>query len=192
MKLFASEPGNDLDLVRACNPISPRMVSTQVGSPEAQRLRSEIIRGYRTATSREPAPRLVRRARPMLLIGSALCLGVGAAVAATLAFNQDDVARYLPQGHSVFVGTSPVCETIRPMVEYRCTLSSRPVNPLVGGDYTNTVVQTVDDEKRINGGCRATSADGLAWTCFIGQEAVTEGILEESIVGAMQSGPAHG
>ena len=43
----------------------------------------------------------------------------------------------------------------------------------------------------IAGGCIGRSANGLAWDCYVGQDAVREEIISEDLLGE-PAGPGHG
>jgi len=51
---------------------------------------------------------------------------------------------------------------------------------------------TVDDDRRVNGGCISLNTAGTEWACYIGQRAVSEGILDPGVLGQKQEGPAGG
>ena len=58
------------------------------------------------------------------------------------------------------------------------------------GQFKGTVEPTIDATHHINGGCRATDADGVRWECYIGQAAVEQKVV--SGVGAYAPGPGVG
>ena len=60
------------------------------------------------------------------------------------------------------------------------------------GSYKGSVFQTVDSEKRIDGGCIGASDDGRVWDCYLGELAVERGILVPELLGQYQPGPGHG
>jgi hypothetical protein len=43
--------------------------------------------------------------------------------------------------------------------------------------------ETVDHDKRVDGGCVSTSADGRDWHCYLGEQAVIRGIIARSFLG---------
>jgi hypothetical protein len=116
----------------------------------------------------------------------------GAAVAATQLLSTDDVARSLPAGTRMLIGTDPSCEVVRDQVEYRCTLARAPQGEIAPGQFKGTVEPTVDDHHIVNGGCRAQDADGRTWSCYLGQEAVRQKIVSDEFLGQKSSGPGVG
>jgi hypothetical protein len=45
------------------------------------------------------------------------------------------------------------------------------------------VIGIVDKTGHVSGGCRAESADGTRWRCYLGQESIRQDILEPSALG---------
>jgi hypothetical protein len=118
-------------------------------------------------------------------------LGVGGAAAAAVStMSTDDVTHGLPGGSMIFQGTNPSCSSSDGVV-FRCTLASAPTAEVLG-DYTNAAELFVDQDLNIAGGCRGESADGLAWTCYLGQRAVDEGILSADLLGQYSPSPGQG
>ena len=68
----------------------------------------------------------------------------------------------------------PSCSS-RDGVVFECTLASAPTEDVLN-DYTNSAQLFVDEDLNIAGGCRGQSADGLKWSCYLGQRAVDEQI----------------
>jgi hypothetical protein len=58
------------------------------------------------------------------------------------------------------------------------------------GQFKGTLEPTIDATHHINGGCRATNADGTQWDCYLGQAAVKHKIV--SGIGAYAPGPGVG
>jgi hypothetical protein len=59
-------------------------------------------------------------------------------------------------------------------------------------DYTDAAESFVVKHLNIAGGCRGRSADGLQWTCYLGQRAVDEGILAADLLGQYSPSPGRG
>lgn len=135
------------------------------------------------------------QARPILaalVIGITLLCSVGAGIAASRLFKtaaQEEQG--LTEGHAMFIGTHPTCTPVSDQ-QFRCVLKSAPTLAYIEGSYLGAKMQSVDANKRIDGGCIATSADGLKWNCYLGQAAVTHGILDPSVLGQYQPEPGHG
>lgn len=50
-------------------------------------------------------------------------------------------------------------------------------------DMTGYAIVIVDDTSHVSGGCRATSADGLDWNCFVGQRSIDEDLVGANYLG---------
>jgi hypothetical protein len=147
----------------------------------------------RAARARHPRRRPSRR---LVLVGAALAIAIpGGAFAATeLTSNDSTVAQSIPAGTLSLVGTQPTCTTVTAGVEFHCTLAKDPA-PYGGaepGQWKGTVEPTVDQTKHVNGGCRALSADGREWECYIGEAAVKQKIISEGFLGQKSLGPGVG
>jgi hypothetical protein len=147
----------------------------------------------RTARARHSRRRPSRR---LVLIAAALAIAIpGGAFAATELISDDStVAQSIPAGTLSLVGTHPTCTTVTAGVEYRCTLAKDPSaeGGAMPGQWKGTVEPTVDATKHVNGGCRALSADGREWECYIGEAAVKQKIVSEGFLGAYSPGPSVG
>lgn len=134
-----------------------------------------------------------KKRRRLVIVGAAvgtLALCGGVAAAAISAMSNDTVERGLPGGSAIFEGTDPSCTTTDGEV-FECTLASAPTVETLD-DYTDSAQLFVDDAKNIAGGCRGTSADGLQWTCYVGDLAVEQQILSADLLGQYSPGPSHG
>jgi hypothetical protein len=60
------------------------------------------------------------------------------------------------------------------------------------GEFKGTVEPTADATHHVDGGCRATSADGSQWECYIGEAAVRQGIIGQVFLGQYLPGPGVG
>jgi hypothetical protein len=60
------------------------------------------------------------------------------------------------------------------------------------GHFRGTVEPTVNATHHVNGGCRATSADGSRWECYIGHTAVRQKIVSQGFLGQYVAGPGVG
>jgi hypothetical protein len=132
-----------------------------------------------------------RGRRRLVLAATAVVIAVpGAAIAADRLIQDEDVARSMPAGALIFAEQTPTCETVREDVEYRCVLQHSP--DFWTPEQQGAVYQTVDATQHVNGGCRNTSADGLTWSCYVGQEAVRQGIIGPDFLGEVQTMPSVG
>ena len=92
-------------------------------------------------------------------------------------------------GTITFAGTEPTCTTLREGLEYECLvdhdqlINGEGVKP---GAFVGVVLPSNDKTGAINGGCRSQNAEGTRWLCYLGEEAVRQGILMPS---ALRQGP---
>jgi hypothetical protein len=180
----------ELALVAQENPVHAEAVAGLARSPQAQALCASIVASDRPALRRPPR-------RALVLVAAVLVVCGGTAVGAVIALTGSEVQEFLPRGHAVFTGTDPTCVAVRENVEYDCTLAHSPTGMTITGSdglpaFKGTVVQIVDGQNHIAGGCRARTDDGMHWRCYLGDEAVKQQILDKSLLGATQVGPAHG
>jgi hypothetical protein len=135
--------------------------------------------------------RTARRTRRIVVISAIAVIGVGGAAAAAVStMSSDEVSNGLPGGSMIFQGTDPSC-TSSDGVVFDCTLASAPTQEVLD-DYTNSAELFVDKDLNIAGGCRGQSADGLKWTCYVGQRAVDEQILAADLLGQYSPEPGRG
>jgi hypothetical protein len=132
--------------------------------------------------------------RTLVLIGAVLVLlaVVGGGIAAIrLLTTPAQEEQGLPDGSAMFVGTHPTCAQVS-SVQFRCVLQSAPSVEYIVGNYLGAKMPSVDATKHIDGGCIATSADGLQWDCYLGQAAVAHNIIDGGLLGQYQPEPSHG
>jgi hypothetical protein len=181
-----------LNLVRAHDPAT-RLAPL----PAAQRdeLRDAIVSSPLEARNgaRRPRRGLPRRRTLALVVACVVMLGaVGGGIAARGLFKSPaEEEQGLPDGSAMFIGTHPVC-TRASDVQFHCVLQSTPTVEYIEGSYLGSKMLSVDATKHIDGGCIATSEDGLVWDCYLGQAAVDHDILAASLLGEYQPGPSHG
>mgnify|MGYP000111889352 CR=1 FL=1 len=186
--------GNELLVVARLNPVPPEAVRGERTTARAQALRDEILRTPLRTPDTWRAP--LRWTRLVIALGVVAVLGAGAAIGSRL-LSERDAERFLPQGSTVFIGADPRCRAVEPGVVYRCRLSRTPSGMSVTGPdgrpaFTGARFATVDDESKINGGCVALNNPGTEWTCYFGERAVAENILDEEVLGQKSTGPAAG
>ena len=117
-------------------------------------------------------------------------LAIGGVAAAAGVFSTDAVEHGMPGGSAIFTGTQPTCTTEDDVV-FDCTLAHAPTVEVLD-DYTGSAQLIVDETSHINGGCRGVDAEGLHWTCYVGQRAVDEAILSQDLLGQVSLGPSYG
>jgi hypothetical protein len=148
------------------------------------------------AAATDDVARGARRRRRRTLVSALAALAIvvpGAALAANALITNDDVATSIPSGTWALMGTQPTCTTVRPDVEFDCTLAKAPrTGDIAPGGWDGTVEPTVDRTKHVNGGCRSLSADGMHWRCYIGREAVRQGIIGPGFLGEFAPAPGRG
>jgi hypothetical protein len=151
---------------------------------------SNVIEEDPMLVSSKPS-RARKRSRRVVVIGAVAVLGIGGAAAAAVStMSSDEVSRGLPGGSMIFQGTNPSCTSTDDIV-FQCTLASAPTQEVLD-DYTNSAQLFVDADLNIAGGCRGQSADGLHWTCYLGQRAVDEQILAADLLSQHEAGPGRG
>jgi hypothetical protein len=138
------------------------------------------------------ARRATKRRRALGALVAAAVAVPGVAVAANALISTDEVARSIPNGTLSLLGTEPSCTTVRAGVEFDCVLGKVPHGELKPGEWKGTVEPTVDDSKRVSGGCRSLNGAGTHWRCYVGQAAVRQAIIGEDLLGQPSSGPGAG
>ena len=134
------------------------------------------------------ATRRRRIARAGLGVIVLTVFAAGTAVATGL-FTPRQVALGLPAGTYIFGGTEPTCTLDGDGVTYHCTLANPPAPEST--DFRGSKELIAIDQK-IAGGCIGQDEAGLAWDCYIGQEAVKHEILVEDLLGEPAVEPGRG
>jgi hypothetical protein len=134
---------------------------------------------------------LRRPSRRIAAVAAALAVAIpGVAIAATYLISNPQVAASMPAGTLSLAGTEPTCTTVKDGVEFHCVLAKAPAPEV--SDWKGTVEPTVDASKHVNGGCRSLTSKGTEWECYIGQAAVDQQIVGQSLLGQYSSGPGVG
>ncbi len=126
------------------------------------------------------------------VMAAALIAVPGVAFAASALISNTEVARSIPNGTLALLGTEPTCTTVREGIEFECTLAKVPSGELAPGAWKGTLEASVDDQSRVNGGCRSENAAGTQWRCYVGEEAVRQRIIGPNLLGQHASGPGVG
>jgi hypothetical protein len=165
-------------------------------SPDLVRLGDALQRAAEAdlALARAPqhAPSRGRPRRLALVLAALAVVIPGGALAASTLIGTDDVERGLPAGTRFMIGTQPTCTVVRQDVEYHCVLGREPRGEIAPGQFKGTVEPIVDASRHVNGGCRAQSADGREWQCYIGEAAVQQRIISRDFLGEPTQGPGRG
>ena len=114
----------------------------------------------------------------------------GVAIAANQLISTNDVAQSMPAGTLALAGTEPTCTVVTKDVEFHCVLARSPAPEV--SDWKGTVEPSVDASKHVNGGCRSLARDGREWECYIGQAAVDQKIIGQSLLGEFAPAPGQG
>ena len=81
-------------------------------------------------------------------------------------------------------------------VEFHCVLAKAPAAEVTDSHgnpaWKGTVEPSVDASKHVNGGCRSLASDGREWQCYIGQAAVDQKIIGQSLLGEFAPAPGVG
>ena len=145
------------------------------------------------ATAAQPvaARRPRRSSRRLAVMVAVLAIGVtGVAIAANQLISTNDVAQSMPAGTLALAGTEPTCSVVTKDVEFHCVLAKAPAPEV--SDWKGTVEPSVDASKHVNGGCRSLARDGREWECYIGQAAVDQKIIGQSLLGEFAPAPGQG
>jgi hypothetical protein len=106
---------------------------------------------------------------------------------------------YVHGGWWLFHGSNPRCEA-RSATSFHCTLDEPPTGMTFYDEdgrelldvFLGMKATTVDSDLRIDGACVSVRADGRAWDCYLGREAVERGLLHEHLLGQYQPEPPTG
>lgn len=148
--------------------------------------------------ARPVAARRPRRApRRLVLVVAVLAISVtGVAIAADQLISTGDVAQSMPAGTLALAGTEPTCTVVAKNVEFHCVLAKAPASEVTDAQgnpaWKGTVEPSVDATKHVNGGCRSLAQDGREWECYIGQAAVDQQIIGQSLLGEFAPAPGVG
>jgi hypothetical protein len=163
-------------------------------------LGDSLQRAWRADHARRTAKRRGRR-RLILLAGVAvLLIAAGGAIGATiLTKSSADEEQGLLDGYALFKGTHPTCERLS-ADSFFCRLDRPPTGitfysqdgQRLPNAYLGVKAETVNREKRVDGGCVATTADGREWHCYLGDAAVANGVVDRSFLGTYLPEPPTG
>jgi hypothetical protein len=128
-----------------------------------------------------------------------VAVGASAAVASSLLKTSADEQKGMLAANTLFTGSSPQCLSISDNA-FRCTLSTPPTGETFYRSdgqqafdlFKGIKLATTDPAGRFDGGCVATTSDGLVWDCYLGQAAVAHGIISPGLLGQISPGPAAG
>jgi len=144
---------------------------------------------------------LIRRPRRRILAFAlaAAVVSAGAAVAAGVLKATADEQQGIVDGHQLFEGSQPQCESLAAS-SFRCILAKPPTGMtfydedgrLLLDRFLGVTTLTVNSARNVDGACVSVSSDGRRWNCFLGQEAITRGLLAPQLLGTNQPEPPTG
>jgi hypothetical protein len=169
--------------------------------PKLHALGDRLERAATADLAAAAQPVAVRRPRRisgrLAMVVAALAIGVtGVAIAADQLVSTNDVAQSMPAGTLALAGTQPTCTVVTKDVEFHCVLARAPASEVTDQNgnpaWKGTVEPSVDASKHVNGGCRSLAQDGREWECYIGQAAIDQQIIGQSLLGEFAPTPGVG
>lgn len=158
----------------------------RVGDALQTAWRADHLRGQRTRLRRP-------RRLALVLALTATVVGAGAAIAAGVLKTVAEEQQGIVQGHQLFEGNQPNCESLT-ATSFRCTLAKPPTGMtfydkdgrVLLDRFLGVTTLTVDSTGHVDGACVSISSGGREWNCFLGQDAVTRGLLSPQLLGTYQ------
>ena len=166
---------------------------------ELKSLGDSLQRAWRADHGRRRGARS-RRTRLAIVFGLiAVLVAAGAAVGSRVLKTTEEEQQGLLGGHLLFKGTDPTCRQLT-AASYSCVLARPPTAMTFYDDkgdrltdvFLGVKTATVDTDKRVDGGCVSTSADGTRWDCYLGEEAVRHQIVSRDFLGKYLPEPPTG
>lgn len=175
-------------------------------SAQLDQLGDALQRAWREDHLKRRRRLFLRRPRRLVVVLALVATATvgGAAIAAGVLKSPADEQRGIIAGHQLFADSEPTCDSISP-ASFRCTLERPPTGMTFyrddpegstvyrGKRYTpaldmflGVTTQTVDSTRHVDGACVSISANGRVWNCFVGKEAVEQGLISPELLGAYQ------
>lgn len=132
-----------------------------------------------------------RRAAMLAAVTVALLAAAGVGIGSSILKTPKQEEQGLLDASATFAGTQPTCVQVG-LGAFHCSLATKPTGLIILGSYRGAKMPSVDPQRRVDGGCVATSDDGREWQCFLGDLAVEHGIVDSEVLGQTISTPAHG
>lgn len=140
-----------------------------------------------------------RRRLALVAALGAVTLGGGAAIAGDLLKSPAQEEAGLVGGYQLFEGSRPTCVR-RSASSFHCALQMPPTGMTFYNEdgtraldrFLGVTAETVDASRRVDGACVAVSADGRSWDCYLGEAAVSRGLISRSLLGVYVAGPVTG
>jgi hypothetical protein len=123
----------------------------------------------------------------------------------------------MPNGATIFQGTSPQCTEIEDGVVFRCHVPGGPQRiestasyqrlqcpeghvsscfaigdpkrPEPTANYEGAIEVLSSSDLVVSGGCVGQDRAGTEWLCYVGQRAVDEGLIAQDFLGYQQPAP---
>ena len=135
--------------------------------------------------------------RRLAVLVAVLAIGVtGVAIAADQLIRTSDVAQSMPAGTLALAGTQPTCTVVTDDVEFHCVLAKAPAAEVTDAHgnpaWKGTVEPSVDAEQARQRRLPFAHQDGREWECYIGQAAVDQKIIGQSLLGEFAPAPGVG
>jgi hypothetical protein len=130
-----------------------------------------------------------RPVRRIALLLSGLAVVMAGTAAAAGLFSPQQVAVGMPAGAAIFDQTNPTCEASADGTSFRCILATAPAPEV--SDFTG-VKEVLAIDGVAAGGCIGLDAAGMSWDCYVGQDAVDQGIISQDFLGEPILGPGRG
>jgi hypothetical protein len=160
-----------------------------------------LERAWRADLRRQSRRRVfgIPRRAAIVVALTMVAVGAGAAVASGLLKSSADEQKGMLAANTLFTGSSPHCVAAGSDA-FHCTLSTPPTGETFYKSdgqqafdlFKGIKAATTDSAGRFDGGCVATTSDGLVWDCYLGQAAVANGIISPELLGQISPGPAAG
>lgn len=148
--------------------------------------------------SQRRRPKLAGRRRIAILLAvAAAALCTGAAIASSLLKSPANEEIGMLEGYRLFEGSQPTCVSTTE-TSFHCTLAEPPTGMRLFDEHGNQLfdrfldvkAETVDADRRVDGACVSVAADGRSWDCYLGDEAVSHGLISRSLLGTYLAEPS--
>jgi len=150
-----------------------------------------LQRSWRADHVRRVSAKRTRGGRlALILVAAAVLVAAGTALASSLLKSASDEQQGMLNGYALFKGTHPSCQRL-PDSSFTCSLDKAPTEitfygkdgQLLPNAYLGVKAETVNSSRHVDGGCVSTSTDGRSWHCYLGEEAVRQGIIGPDYLG---------
>jgi hypothetical protein len=138
----------------------------------------------------QPITRFGRRRVAIAATLAVLALGGGVALAANFLKTPAAEETGMTEGYRLFVGSHPNCTSVS-ATSFHCTLATPPSGETFYNQdgsqaldvFLGMKAETVDADRHVDGACVSVSTDGRSWDCFLGDAAVSQGLIDRGYLG---------